>query len=74
MRDACSKSRTRRRGRDQADFDETSQSRRCRKVVLEVLAGIGVFAALLMSIIALNNSSEHNTVTTSGAAAPPATS
>jgi len=58
--------------RDQADFDETVT--RDGKVVLEVLAGVGVFAALLMSIIALNNSSEHNPVTITSGAAPPATS
>lgn len=41
------------------------------KTVLEIFAGVGIFAALAMSIIALNQSSEHNTVTvTSGIAAP----
>jgi plastocyanin len=55
--------------RDQAAFDDTVA--RSGKTVLEVLAGVGIFAALLMSIIALNQSSEHNTVTiTSGVAAP----
>jgi hypothetical protein len=55
--------------RDQAEFDETVV--KDGKIVLEVLAGVGIFAALLMSIIALNQSSEHNTVTVaSGVAAP----
>lgn len=58
--------------RDQADFDETVV--KDGKVVLEVLAGVGVFAALLMSIIALNQSSEHNTVTITSGVAAPATS
>jgi heme/copper-type cytochrome/quinol oxidase subunit 2 len=51
--------------RDQAEFDEVVA--KDGKIVLEVIAGLGIFAALLMSIIALNQSSEHNTVTvTSG--------
>ena len=55
--------------RDQAEFDEVVV--KDGKIVLEVLAGLGILAALLMSIIALNQSSEHNTVTiTSGVAAP----
>jgi hypothetical protein len=55
--------------RDQAQFDDTVE--KTGKTVLEVFAGLGIFAALLMSIIALNQSSEHNTVTiTSGVAAP----
>jgi hypothetical protein len=55
--------------RDQAEFDDVVA--KDGKVVLEVIAGLGIFAALLMSIIALNQSSEHNTVTvTSGAATP----
>jgi hypothetical protein len=55
--------------RDQAEFDEVVV--RDGKIVLEVLAGVGIFAALVMSIIALNQSSEHNTVTiTSGVSAP----
>jgi hypothetical protein len=54
--------------RDQAQFDDTVE--KTGKTVLEVFAGLGIFAALLMSIIALNQSSEHNTVTiTSGVAA-----
>jgi len=57
--------------RDQAEFDEVVT--RDGKIVLEVLAGIGVFAALLMSIIALNQSSEHNTVTVTSGVATPAT-
>ncbi len=57
--------------RDQAQFDDTVE--KTGKTVLEVFAGLGIFAALLMSIIALNQSSEHNTVTiTSGVAAPAA--
>jgi membrane fusion protein, multidrug efflux system len=56
---------------DQAEFDEVV--RKDGRVVLWVLAGIGIFAALLMSIIALNKSSEHNTVTITSGAAPPAT-
>lgn len=51
--------------RDQAEFDDTVE--KTGKTVIEVFAGLGIFAALLMSIIALNKSSEHNTVTvTSG--------
>lgn len=54
---------------DQAEFDEAVT--RDGKVVLEWLAGIGVFAALLMSVIAITQSSQHNTVTiTTGVAAP----
>jgi Cupredoxin-like domain len=58
--------------RDQAEFDEVVV--KDGKVVLELLAGLGVFAALLMSIIALNQSSEHNTVTITTGVAPAATS
>src|SRR5471032_3132710 len=58
--------------RDQADFDKAVV--RDGKVVLEWLAGIGVFAALLMSIVALNKSSEHNTVTITSGVQAPATS
>ena len=55
--------------RDQADFDDAVEKK--GKTVLEVLAGVGILAALGMSIVALNQSSEHNTVTvTSGVAAP----
>jgi membrane fusion protein, multidrug efflux system len=59
--------------RDQEAFDESVD--RGGRTVLEILAGVGIFAALLMSIVALNQSSEHNTVTvTSATAAPPASS
>jgi hypothetical protein len=59
--------------RDQAEFDDAVE--KTGKTVLEVIAGLGVLAAVLMSIIALNQSSEHNTVTvTSGTAAPAASS
>lgn len=52
---------------DQAEFDDTVV--KTGKTVVEVVAGLGIFAALLMSIIALSQSSEHNTVTvTSGTA------
>jgi len=52
---------------DQAEFDDNVV--KTGKTVVEVLAGLGIFAALLMSIIALSQSSEHNTVTvTSGTA------
>ncbi len=62
-----------REARDQAEFDEAV--RKDGKTVLEWLAGLGIVAALFMSIFALNQSSEHNTVTiTSGAAAPASTS
>jgi Cupredoxin-like domain len=58
--------------RDQAEFDEVVV--KDGKIVLEILAGLGVFAALLMSIIALSQSSEHNTVTITTGIAAPATS
>ncbi len=58
--------------RDQAAFDETVT--KSGKTVLEIVAGVGIFAALLMSIIALNQSSEHNTVTITSGTAAPATS
>jgi hypothetical protein len=58
--------------RDHAEFDEAVV--KSGKTVLEVLAGLGVFAALLMSIIALSQSSEHNTVTITSGVATPATS
>jgi hypothetical protein len=57
---------------DQAAFDQTVS--KSGKTVLAVIAGVGIFAALLMSIIALNQSSEHNTVTITSGVAPPATS
>ncbi len=46
---------------DQHEFDETVN--RQGKVVLEWLAGVGIFAALLMSIIALVQSSEGSSTT-----------
>ncbi len=57
---------------DQEEFDEAVN--RDGKIVLEWLAGLGVVAALLMSILALSKSSERNTVTVTNGAAPPATS
>jgi heme/copper-type cytochrome/quinol oxidase subunit 2 len=57
--------------RDQAEFDDTVAKK--GKTVLEVLAGVGILAALAMSIIALNQSSEHNTVTITSSATAPAT-
>jgi hypothetical protein len=57
---------------DQEEFDENVVKQ--GKTVLEVIAGLGIFAALLMSIIALNQSSEHNTVTVTSGVAAPATS
>jgi hypothetical protein len=57
---------------DQAEFDEVVN--RDGKIVLEWLAGFGIFAALLMSIIAISKSSQHNTVTITSGAAPAATS
>ena len=58
--------------RDQAEFDKAVA--RDGKIVLEWLAGVGVFAALLMSIIALSQSSQHNTVTITSGTPPAATS
>jgi hypothetical protein len=57
--------------RDQAEFDDTVV--KTGKTVIEVFAGLGIFAALLMSIIALNQSSEHNTVTVTSGIATAAT-
>jgi phosphoribosylformylglycinamidine (FGAM) synthase PurS component len=57
---------------DQAEFDDTVA--KTGKTVIEVLAGLGIFAALLMSIIALNQSSEHNTVTVTSGTSVAATS
>jgi hypothetical protein len=57
---------------DQAEFDEAVN--RDGKIVLAWLGGIGVVAALLMSILALTQSSERNTVTITSGAAAPATS
>ena len=59
-----------REARDQEEFDEAV--RKDGKTVLEWLAGLGIVAALFMSIFALNQSSEHNTVTITSGAAPPA--
>jgi heme/copper-type cytochrome/quinol oxidase subunit 2 len=66
--------------RDQQDFDEAVN--RQGKILLEWLAGIGIFAALVMSIIALVQSGEHSgagmmnrvasTSTTPAASAPAA--
>jgi len=57
--------------RDQAEFDVTVN--RDGKIVLEWLAGVGIVAALFMSIFALTQSSQHNTVTVTSGVAPPAT-
>jgi len=57
--------------RDQAEFDDTVV--KTGKTLIEVFAGLGIFAALLMSIIALSQSSEHNTVTVTSGIAEPAT-
>jgi hypothetical protein len=57
--------------RDQADFDKAVN--RDGKIVLAWLAGVGIVAALLMSIVAVSQSSEHNTVTITSGAAPPTT-
>lgn len=56
---------------DQIEFDDTVA--KTGKTVVEVFAGLGIFAALLMSIIALNQSSEHNTVTVTSGVVTPAT-
>ena len=54
---------------DQAEFDD--EVNREGKVVLAWLGGIGVVAALLLSILALSKSANRDTVTiTSGVAAP----
>ena len=57
---------------DQAEFDEAVN--RDGKIVLAWLGGIGIVAALLMSILALTQSSDPNTVTITSGAAAPATS
>ncbi len=58
---------------DQAEFDAAVA--RDGKVVLEWLAGIGILAAVFMSMLALVKGSEHNTITvTSGVSAPTNTS
>jgi heme/copper-type cytochrome/quinol oxidase subunit 2 len=57
--------------RDQEQFDDSVA--KTGKVVLGALAGAGIVAALLMSIVALNQSSERSTVTvTTGVPAPAA--
>jgi hypothetical protein len=58
--------------RDQDEFDRAVD--RDGKVVLEWLGGLGVVAALLMSILALNNSGETRTVTVASGAGAAATS
>lgn len=57
---------------DQAEFDATVQ--RDGKIVLEWLAGVGIFAALLISILALVKGSQHNTITLTSGVAPAASS
>lgn len=57
---------------DQAEFDAAVN--RDGKIVLAWVGGVGIFAALLMSIIALTQSTQRNTVTVTSGAAPPATS
>lgn len=56
---------------DQQEFDETVA--RKGKLLLEVLAGVGIVAALLMSMVALIQSSEkhESAVASSQVAAPP---
>jgi len=57
---------------DQEQFDDTVA--KSGKIVLLGLAGAGIFAALLLSIVALNQSSERSTVTiTNGVAGAPTT-
>ncbi len=56
---------------DQEEFDDSVA--KGGRLVLGGLAGAGIVAALLMSIVALNQSSERSTVTvTSGIVTPPA--
>jgi hypothetical protein len=51
--------------RDQAAFDAVVEKK--GKTALEIIAGVSIFGAVLMSMIALVQSSNHNTVTvTSG--------
>jgi uncharacterized cupredoxin-like copper-binding protein len=54
--------------RDQKEFDEVVNSK--GKVVLEWLAGAGIFAAVVMSAIALVQSGQHSEVTASASATP----
>ncbi|HEY7953324.1 MAG TPA: hypothetical protein VID70_10065 [Solirubrobacteraceae bacterium] len=49
--------------RDQAQFDEAVN--RKGKVLLEVLAGVGILAALLMSMVALVQSGQHSAASAS---------
>jgi plastocyanin len=57
---------------DQEEFDEAVN--RDGKIVLAWLGGVGVLAALLISILALTQSSTRDTVTITSGVAPPATS
>jgi uncharacterized cupredoxin-like copper-binding protein len=57
---------------DQAEFDTAVA--RDGKIVLEWLAGIGILAAIFMSMLALVKGSEHNTVTITSGVPAPATS
>lgn len=61
-----------REAHDQEEFDAAVA--RDGKIVLEWLGGIGVLAALVLSIVAITRSSEHNTVTITSGVAPPASS
>lgn len=54
--------------RDQREFDEAVN--RQGKVVLEWLAGAGIVAALLMSIVALVQSGQHSTTMMAAKASP----
>jgi membrane fusion protein, multidrug efflux system len=56
---------------DQAEFDAAVN--RDGKLVLAWLGGIGVVAALLLSILAVVQSGQHNTVTVSSGTASPTT-
>jgi hypothetical protein len=55
---------------DQEQFDESVN--RIGKVVLQVLAGVGIFAAVLMSLVALLNSGQTTTVRTIASGQPAA--
>jgi len=57
---------------DQAEFDEAVN--RDGKIVLAWLGGVGIVAALIMSLVALVNSSGHTTLTVTSGVAAPATS
>jgi len=54
--------------RDQRSFDEAVNNK--GKLVLEVLAGVGIVGALLMSIIALNQSGQKREAGTASASQP----